>query len=126
MSTRGLPVRALSSYSAALACGAVAGQMLGGLLVSADLLGLGWRPVFLMNLPITLAVLLAGRRILPPDRAVDHTQRLDVFGAATLASAVLLVVTPLTLGREAGWPLWTWCCLAVSVGAGAAFVAIER
>lgn len=57
--------RALSLYSVALAGGAVAGQILGGLLVSADLLGAGWRPVFLINVPVTLAALLAGARFFP-------------------------------------------------------------
>src|SRR5216684_3425745 len=49
--------RALSAYSAVLAGGFVAGQVLGGVIVSANLFGAQWRPVFLVNVPIGLAVL---------------------------------------------------------------------
>jgi MFS family permease len=118
--------RALSLYTIALAGGAVAGQILGGLLVSADLLGLQWRPIFLVNVPISLAVVLAARLILPPDGPADRSKRLDVPGAATLSGAVLLIILPLTLGREAGWPIWTWACLAASLPMSGLFIVIEQ
>jgi len=130
--------RALGLYSMALAGGAVAGQILGGVLVSADVLGLRWRPVFLVNVPVTLAVVLAGVRVFPADGPADspadgpddgldgRARRLDVPGAATLAGAVLAIVVPLALGRQAGWPAWTWWCLAASLPASAAFVVIEQ
>lgn len=118
--------RALSLYSIALAGGAVAGQILGGLLVSADLLGLQWRPIFLVNVPISLAVVLAGLRVLPPDGPADRSRRLDVPGAAALSGAVLLIILPLALGREAGWPAWTWACLTASLPVFALFIVIER
>jgi predicted MFS family arabinose efflux permease len=118
--------RALSLYSVALAGGAVAGQILGGLLVSADLLGLGWRPVFLINVPVTLAALLAGARFLPRDGAIDGSRRLDVPGAVTLSAAMLLIIVPLTLGRQAGWPAWAWACLAASLPVVWSFGMIEQ
>ncbi len=59
--------RALSAYSAVLASGFVAGQVLGGLLVNADLFGSQWRPVFLVNVPIGLAVLALAPRVMPRD-----------------------------------------------------------
>jgi MFS family permease len=118
--------RALSLYSVALAGGAVAGQILGGLLVSADLFGLGWRPVFLINVPVTLAALLAGVRFLPRDGAIDGSTRLDAPGAVTLSAAVLLIIVPLTLGREAGWPAWAWACLAASLPVAWSFGVIEK
>jgi MFS family permease len=118
--------RALSLYSIALAGGAVAGQILGGVLVSADLLGLRWRPIFLINVPLALAAVLAGVRFLPADASADGSKRLDVPGSATLSGAVLLIVLPLALGREGGWPAWTWFCLAASLPMFAAFIAIEQ
>lgn len=118
--------RALGFYSMALAGGAVAGQILGGLLVSADLLGLRWRPVFLINVPVTLAVVLAGVRVLPRDDVTRCSRRLDIPGAATLSGAVLLIIVPLALGRQAGWPAWTWLCLAASLPVFAAFITIEQ
>ncbi|NUP39409.1 MAG: MFS transporter, partial [Streptomyces sp.] len=54
--------RALGAYSAVLASGAAVGQVLGGALVQADLFGTGWRPVFLVNVPIGLALLVLGPR----------------------------------------------------------------
>jgi MFS family permease len=118
--------RALSRYSIALAAGAVVGQILGGVLVSADLLGLQWRPIFLINVPITAAVVLAGRRVIPHDITLDKTKRLDLPGALVLSSAVLLIVLPLAIGRQAGWPPWTWMCLAASVPMLVGFILIEQ
>ena len=118
--------RALGLYSIALAGGAVAGQVLGGVIVAADLLGAQWRPIFLINVPIAAAVMAAGVRLLPADRAAGPRERLDLPGVATLSAGLLLLVLPLTLGREAGWPAWTWISLAASAPALAAFVAVER
>jgi MFS family permease len=118
--------RALSLYPIALAGGAVVGQLLGGALVSADLFGTGWRPIFLINVPIAVAVLVAGRRLLAPDADQDRDARLDVTGTALLSSALLLIVLPLTLGRQEHWPAWTWICLSASLPLLASFVIAER
>jgi MFS family permease len=118
---------AIASYAMALSGGAVTGQLLGGLLVAANVAGLGWRAVFLVNVPIGAVALILGRRYLPPDesRSGERRVRLDIPGVLTLSAAVLLIVLPLTLGRQVGWPAWTWLCLAASVPALAAFVAVE-
>ena len=117
--------RAFSIYAAVIALAALVGQVMGGLIVSANLLGTGWRPVFLVNVPIGLALILAALRTLPVDRR-EAGRALDIPGLVTLAAAVLLLVVPLVLGHEAGWPLWTGISLLGSVVAFAAFVAIER
>ncbi|WP_327006731.1 MFS transporter [Dactylosporangium sp. NBC_01737] len=117
--------RALGLYGAVLAGAAVAGQALGGVLTGADLLGTGWRPVFLVNVPVGLALLLLGRRHLPRDRGAD-TRRLDPLGALTLAAAVLTLVLPLVLGHESGWPWWTWVSVAASVALFGAFTVTQR
>ncbi|HZC69641.1 MAG TPA: MFS transporter [Jatrophihabitans sp.] len=117
--------RALSLYSAVIACGAVVGQVLGGVIVSADLFGTGWRPVFLVNVPIGALLLVWAGRNLPADRGT-RSRSLDVGGVVTLSAAVLLFVLPLVLGHEEGWPAWCWIALAASVLAFAAFVLVER
>jgi EmrB/QacA subfamily drug resistance transporter len=117
--------RALSLYSAVIACGAVVGQVLGGVVVSADLFGTGWRPVFLVNVPIGLALLGWAGRHLPTDRGSAH-RRLDPAGVVSLSAAVLLFVVPLVLGHEEGWPAWCWVSLAASAAAFAVFVQVER
>ncbi|GAA4848430.1 MFS transporter [Kitasatospora terrestris] len=118
-------VRALGLYSAVLAGGMAAGQVLGGLLVSADLFGAGWRPVFLVNVPLGVALLLAGRRLLPAAPG-DPGRRFDVPGLVVLALALGLLVVPLVLGHELGWPAWGWVMLAGSGVLFAVFAAVER
>jgi MFS family permease len=117
-------VRAISRYALALSAGAVSGQVLGGLLVSADLAGLGWRPVFLINVPVGVAAVAGAVRFLPADGRGQS--RLDLAGVALLSVTVLLIVVPLTLGNSAGWPAWAWASLAASLPAAAVFVAAER
>jgi MFS family permease len=119
-------VRALGLYSAALAAGAAAGQALGGVLISANVLGTTWRPIFLINVPTGIALLGAGFRRLPRDSGARHGRRLDVAGVATLSAAIILLALPLMIGREAGWPAWTWISLAMTAPALAAFALVER
>jgi MFS family permease len=98
---------ALSLYSMILAVGVGAGQVLGGILVSADLFGTGWRPIFLVNLPVGVAVLVYSAGRLSIQKPLGGG-RLDLAGASLLAVAVLAFVTPLTFGVGAGWPWWCW------------------
>lgn len=118
-------LRALGWYAAALSGGAVVGQVLGGVLVWADLFHTTWRPVFLINVPIGIVLLVAASRLLPPD-GEHRRDRLDFAGVATLSATAMLTVLPLILGRDLHWPLWVWICLAASGLALAAFVATQR
>jgi MFS family permease len=117
--------RALGVYAATLASGAVVGQALGGLLVSADLLGAAWRPVFLVNVPVGLAAAVLVPRLVPADH-VPGGRRLDLPGLFTASSAVLLVVLPLVLGHQQGWPAWTFASLAAGFLLAGVFVRVER
>lgn len=117
--------KALGAQAIVLAGGAVAGQALGGILVSANLLGTGWRPIFLINLPIGIAAFLLGLRYLPTDEPVAR-RRIDIPGVAVLSAALLLVVVPLVFGRDVGWPWWTWVSLVTSVPVVLAFVRLQR
>jgi EmrB/QacA subfamily drug resistance transporter len=114
--------QALALYTVAASAGAVSGQILGGVLVFAG----GWRPIFLINVPVGLAALAIGARVLPADRARDASRSIDVAGIATLSATLLPAILALSLGRQEGWPAWTWACLAASPVALAAFVAAER
>lgn len=117
--------RALSAYSAVIAVGAVCGMVLGGALVSANLLGAGWRPVFLVNVPIGIVVAILLPRLMPADRPTGG-RRLDLVGLALSASSVCLVVVPLVLGHELGWPAWTFACLVAGLVLAVVFVLVER
>jgi len=109
-----------------LSGGAVAGQALGGIVVSADLFGLSWRPIFLINVPVGLALLALGPRLMPADVRGGERKRLDLGGVALLSAAVLAAMLPLVFGRELHWPVWLWACLAASVPALIAFVLWQR
>jgi MFS family permease len=124
--------RAMTLYSAILACGALLGQIAGGLLISADVAGTAWRPLFLVNVPIGLVLLAAGIRWLPRlgggqgGGAGRWHGQLDVSGVAVLAPTVLAFVLPLVLGQEEQWPTWGWACLAASAAGVGVFVLVER
>ena len=59
--------RALSAYAAVLSAGAVAGLVLGGVVVTANLFGTSWRPVFAINVPLGIALALLVPRLVPAD-----------------------------------------------------------
>ncbi|MFE9335454.1 MFS transporter [Streptomyces sp. NPDC007063] len=109
--------RALGAYAAVLGVGAAAGQLLGGVLVSADLFGWGWRPVFLINVPVGAALLVAAPwllRVRTETRGGSEERRaLDLPGLVLLGAVLLLFTVPVVLGREQGWPLWGWVSLAL-------------
>jgi MFS family permease len=117
--------RAIGAYSMVLAAGVAAGQVLGGLLVSMHLLSAAWRPALLLNAPIGAALLIVARRGLR-EATPGERRGLDLPGAALLSSALLVFVIPLSLGRDAGWPAWTWPCLGGCAVLLCAFVALER
>ncbi|WP_406198489.1 MFS transporter [Kitasatospora sp. NBC_01560] len=117
--------RALGLYSGVLAGGMAIGQVLGGVLVDADLFGTGWRPVFLVNVPIGLALLAAGARLLPRLPG-DRDRGFDLPGLVVLGAALGLLVVPLVLGHELGWPVWGWAMLAASAVLFGLFVVVER
>jgi predicted MFS family arabinose efflux permease len=120
-----LRARAIGAYSLILAVGVAAGQILGGLLVGAHLLAAAWRPALLLNAPIGVLLLLGARRGLPA-LAPGPPRRLDLAGAAILSTALLMLVVPLTFGRDNGWPRWVWPSFAACAIALTAFVAVER
>ena len=116
---------AIGLHAVALSVGAVAGQILGGVLISANIAGQTWRPAFLINVPICLAALAFGINVLPADDR--HTRScLDLPGVAILSIAVLCLVVPLTVGPDTGWSAWTVGALAASIPALTLFVHHQR
>ena len=103
---------ALFGLTAGLA--SVTGPILGGVLINADLFGMGWRPIFLINLPIGLFAMIAAARLIP-DLPGNRSLRNDWVGILFVAAAMLALVFPLVEGRTLGWPLWTFVLMAASV-----------
>jgi EmrB/QacA subfamily drug resistance transporter len=103
---------ALGLFGATMGVASLAGPLIGGLLVGADLFGLGWRPIFLVTVPVALVSLVAASALPPTRGAVG--QRVDGAGAVLTTVGFGALVLPLALGREAGWPWWTWAGFAVA------------
>jgi EmrB/QacA subfamily drug resistance transporter len=117
--------RALGWYGATMGLGFVSGQILGGGLIQANILGLGWRAIFLVNVPVGVVAMIVASIVVP--RARGHRRpRLDPLGAVGVSGSVALALVPLTLGRDEGWPAWTWVALAAAPPALAATLAWER
>ncbi|MGW7210048.1 MFS transporter [Streptomyces sp. NPDC054837] len=117
--------KAMGLYGATAGLSMVAGQILGGVLVAADIAGTGWRSVFLVNVPVVLVGLFLAARAVPETRS-RNPEPVDGPGTVLLAASLLALLAPLTEGRSAGWPLWTWLSLAAFPFVAAAFYAVER
>ncbi|MGI8695363.1 MAG: MFS transporter [Mycobacteriales bacterium] len=117
--------RAIGWYGATAGIASAVGQLAGGVLVSADIAGMGWRPIFLVNVPIGVLGLVAAVRYLPATRA-HAAVPIDGRGTALLGAALLCLLVPLMVGRSLGWPVWCWLVLAATPFAAAALVAAER
>ncbi|MEV7088530.1 MFS transporter [Streptomyces sp. NPDC093085] len=112
-------------FGAIVGLGAVSGPLLGALLTQWNLFGLAWRPIFLINLPVGVAGVVLARRFIVESKA-PRALRLDLVGVALVTTALLMLVYPLTRGRDLGWPLWGHLCMAGSLVVLAALVAYER
>ena len=117
--------RALAWFGVTMGLAFVSGQILGGLLLQADVFGLGWRAIFLVNVPVGAATLTAAALVVPRTRG-HRRPRLDPPGAAGVSASVALALVPLALGHDEGWPAWTWACLAACVPVFALTLAWER
>ncbi|RJO79158.1 MFS transporter [Nocardia panacis] len=116
--------RALAAYGAMISLGASMGLAAGGALISADLLGLGWRTVFLINLPIGVLVLIGAVRLLPVIPV--SPRRLDLPGVALLSIGAGAIIGPLTLGPSTGWTSPEWLLIAGGLVVLVVFVAWQR
>ena len=114
--------RALGFYGAIGGLAFIFGQVLGGYLVSADLAGMGWRIVFLINLPVCLAVLASSYRWLPESRQA-HAATVDLPGTLLLTGVILSLLLPLTLGPSLHW---AWPCLTLLAAALPLLAALWR
>jgi EmrB/QacA subfamily drug resistance transporter len=116
---------AFGMFGATIGLATITGPLVGGLLIEADLFGLEWRPIFLVNVPIGIAALAAATRYLIESKA-PRALRLDPIGVAIVTAGLLLLVYPLVQGRDLDWPLWTFLSMAAAVPVLAGFAAYER
>lgn len=102
--------RAFGLLGMTLGLAAIAAQVLGGWIVHGDFFGLGWRSLFLINLPIGVFAIFSARLI--PESRSEEQPSLDWTGVLLVCIGLSLLLLPLIKGPEAGWPLWTLLSLA--------------
>ena len=105
--------KAFATFGPVMGLAAVAGPIVGGALTDGDLLGTGWRMIFLLNLPVGVLTLVAAVKLLPESR-LPVAPRLDLTGMALVSLAAGLLMYPLIQGRELGWPAWTFVAMGAS------------
>ncbi|MEU5579719.1 MFS transporter [Streptomyces huasconensis] len=105
--------------------GAVSGPLLGALLTEWNIFGLEWRPIFLINLPVGIAGIILGRKFITESKA-PRALKLDLVGVVLVTLGMLMLVYPLTRGRELDWPVWGFVMMGGSVVVFGALVAYER
>jgi MFS family permease len=116
---------AMAAFGMTLGGAAVAAQLVGGFVVQTNILGFGWRAIFVVALPI--GVLATGLALLlVPESRAGGAPRLDLAGVALVTAGLLALVFPLIVGRQLGWPLWTWPLAAGAGLLGGLFVVHQR
>jgi MFS family permease len=116
---------AIAWYGVIIGIGAVAGQLLGGFLVQTNLFNLDWRLIFLVNVPIGIGTLIAALRIVHESKS-EKSVGLDIGGTAIISVVLFLLFYPLIEGRDAGWPLWIYISIILSIVLIIPFILFER
>ena len=117
--------KAFAAFGPVIGLSAVVAPIVGGALIDADMLGSGWRAIFLVNVPLGLVGLAGALRVLPRT-AGDRALRLDPAGAILVTLAAVALVYPLVQGREQGWPAWCFALLAAGIAGFGLFLGYER
>jgi len=123
------PVRqragAFAALGAVIGLASITGPLLGGFIIQANLFGLDWRPIFLVNLPVGIASVTGALLLLKETRSPD-APRLDIPGVVLVSVGLGMVIYPLIEGRDLGWPAWAFACMAAAVPLLVAFALYER
>ncbi|HEV3293277.1 MAG TPA: MFS transporter [Streptosporangiaceae bacterium] len=118
-------IKALAGFGVTAGLGTISGPLIGGLLIQHNLFGLGWRPIFLINVPVGIITVVVSAVLVRESRAASPP-RLDPAGVGLVTVALLLLLFPLVQGRQLGWPAWTFISMAASVPVFALFVWYEQ
>src|SRR5258708_19028581 len=116
---------AFSLYGGVVGFASVFGQILGGILIGSNFLDLGWRNVFLVNVPIGVLALIASVPLIRESR-VEGRKKLDLIGVGLLTLSLVLLTYPLSTGADAGWPLWSFICLVLALPLFVVFARYEQ
>lgn len=116
---------AFGIFGSTIGIATIAGPLLGGLIIRSDITGSSWRWVFLVNVPVGVASLIAASRLMSETKA-PRGAKLDIPGVLIVSAALFLLAFPLVEGRDQGWPAWAFLMLVISVPVIAAFALLER
>jgi EmrB/QacA subfamily drug resistance transporter len=117
--------KAFGVFGPVMGLAAITGPLVGGGLVNLDLLGTGWRAIFLVNVPFGLAAIAAGRRFLPRSAPAAPGLRLDASSVTLAMAGGFALVYPLIEGREHGWPAWSFVLLGAGIVTLAGFARLQ-
>ncbi len=118
--------KAFGVFGPVMGLAAVAGPLLGGGLVDLDVLGTGWRAIFLVNVPIGLMAIAAGRRYLPRVPPTAPGLRLNASSVLLAIAGSVALVYPLIEGQSLGWPAWSFGLVAAGVVTLGVFAAQQK
>lgn len=117
--------QAFSLFGLSAGLASVCGPILGGVLISANVFGLDWQPIFLVNIPIGIAAVIAGWFLIP--RLPGHAAlRNDYVGIGLFGLGIMAMVFPIVEGRTYGWPLWAFAMIAAGIALLVLFVLWTR
>ena len=117
--------KAFAIFGPVFGLGGILGPIIGGFIIDGNIASTGWRAVFLVNIPIGIINLALAWKYLPK-RKSDHSIKIDLLGSLLIIVSSGLLLLPLIQGQEAGWPLWTFLSLAVSLVGFAIFTLQQR
>ncbi|MFE3056852.1 MFS transporter [Nocardia sp. NPDC059239] len=117
--------RVLGIFGAVVGSAAVVGPTVGGVLVDWNVFDLQWRPIFLVNVPVGIAAVVAALFVVRESRSAT-APKLDLVGATLATAAIAMLVYPLTEGRRFGWPAWTFVMMAGAAAMLAVLVVHEN
>ncbi|OSQ33977.1 MFS transporter [Thalassospira sp. MCCC 1A01428] len=106
--------KALSFYALTFGVASMAGLFLGGALIALNIFGLGWRAIFIINLPV-IAITAPSAFLLLRETRSEHPGTLDIGGALLIALGLFALIAPVIEGREQGWSVWLILMLATSL-----------
>lgn len=105
--------KAIGYFGMVSGLGALAGPLIGGPIISADIFSLGWRPIFLINFPLGL-ISIIGVLIFLPKISAKKGQSADWLGVLLFAGGLVALLYPLIEGQSHGWPVWMMALFAAS------------
>ncbi|MDP4093614.1 MAG: MFS transporter [Bacillota bacterium] len=115
---------AAAVYGSMAGLATVLGPVIGALLTQNNILGLSWRPIFFINVPVGITAFIAGSLILKESKA-PNAHKLDIPGVIIITIALLMLIYPIIQGNDSGWPLWGYILMVASVPVFISFVLYE-